>query len=119
MSNTETKAGAVAHVCAICKKPRLVEWSGKWTAAERLFLIALITKIQRHESPGRKRTDVTNGWAWEHASSDSDHISAIVSAHASSLHVEFADLVIETVLAFDPDVKFDEWLRAIESRVNE
>ena len=109
----EQERKITAHICEICKKPRLIEWSGNWSPVERLFLIALLAKIQRHEKGGeKKRIDVIRGW--EDATPDADWMMQITGG--GDLYNDFADLVARTVLLFDPDVNFADWLQKIERR---
>lgn len=102
------------QVCAICQKPRVFEWSGKWTATERLFLIALLAKIQREESAYNKSRLDCSG-EWKHASPDHAWMQAIVQGLPESISI--ADLIVKTVVIFDPDINLDAWIKDIERRV--
>lgn len=100
-------------VCSVCQKPRIIEWSGKWTPTERLFLISMLASIRRDEIFFNKQ----RGDEWEGASPDCDWIMQIATACADTLHTDFADMVVKTVLEFDPDIKLDERLKGIQERI--
>lgn len=100
-------------ICSVCQKPRIIEWSEKWTPAERLFLISMLATISRDEIFFNKQ----RGDEWKEASPDCDWIMQIATARADTLHTDFADMVVKTVLEFDPDRDLDKWLKGIQERI--
>lgn len=100
-------------VCSVCQRPRIVEWSGKWTPAERLFLTALLARIQREEKTNGKQ----RGDEWQNASPDHDWMSIIANASGEYITEYIANLIVKTVLEFCPDIDLDKWLKGIQERI--
>jgi hypothetical protein len=102
-----------ALVCSVCKKPRLIAWSGKWTAPERLFLIAMTLTIQRIESSGhKKRSDPE----WRQASTDEQWMMVFACSDGITDHI--ADMIVDAFVELNPDATLEKWFKQIEGRFN-